>query len=485
MKIKIFNRAQNRQLVLILMVTVFINNKVFGTTITVDGTDATIADDAICTINEAILSANTDTAVDSCMAGNGADIIELTADITINSFYEDYEIYGKTGMAAVTSPIVFDGKGHTIVRDQNLTCNIDNNSDADEFRLILITGDSDTTFKNIRIQNGCADGIGLEAQGGAMLNLSSGQLELLNSSFFLNEALFGGAIHNYGVIGMLDKVIFDSNSGVGGGAIYNDVASIDKIHGSLFINNVSSSNGGGIFNKGRIDEINNNVFTLNESGFGAGVDNRGIITTIAGSTFSDNMASLDGGGLFAEDNSSIGTIKNSTFSNNTANFGGGFYNFNNLLTEFHNNTFANNNAVFEGGGLFNRGVIISFRNSLFHNNTAGSFADCRIAAGSINGSNNLSNQSSNNCGSLIIPDSITTGTLGALTDNGCITPLADGSCVPSHALMFNSDAIDAGDNFATSVDQRGFMAIGPRDVGAFEFDGVNLDAIFINGFEPE
>ncbi len=482
MKFEILSRTRKWQLVLTLITTVLINSNVFATTITVDGTDGSVQEDGVCTLNEAIESANTDTAVDSCQAGNGVDIIEFTADITINAFYENYPTFGKTGLQVITSPIIIDGMGYKLERDENLTCNIDNNNDSSEFRLILMTDASDLTLKNMTLQNGCADGAAFEAQGGAILNISSGKLVLKNSSFISNEAFFGGGIHNYGLVGMIENTTFDSNSGIAGGAIFNDIAGINKIFGSIFINNHSSSSGGGIFNQGTIDEIINSLFTLNESGFGAGVDNRNVITTIANSTFSDNMAAFDGGGLFAQGDSSIGSIKNTTFSNNTANFGGGFYNFNNTLTEFFNNTFANNNAVFEGGGLFNRGVINNFRNSLFYNNTADTFADCRIAAGSINGSDNLSNQSSNDCGNLITPNSITTGSLGILTDNGCATPLADDSCIPSHALMFDSEAIDAADNYATSIDQRGLLANGPRDVGAFEFGATVSDLIFKDGF---
>ena len=63
-----------------------------------------------------------------------------------------------------------------------------------------------------------------------------------------------------------------------------------------------------------------------------------------------------------------------------------------------------------------------------------------------------------------------------------MTLLADGGCVKTHALIPGSAAIDAGVN-DLPTDQRGFGVNNTRDIGAFEFDGVNFDIIFTDGFE--
>ncbi len=55
--------------------------------------------------------------------------------------------------------------------------------------------------------------------------------------------------------------------------------------------------------------------------------------------------------------------------------------------------------------------------------------------------------------------------------------------VLTHALTFNSEAIDQGDNNTTAVDQRGLLADGPRDMGAFEFGATVSDLIYKNSFD--
>src|SRR5262249_61540440 len=44
-------------------------------TITVTSTDDSLATDGNCTLREAILAANSDTAVDACAAGSGPDVV--------------------------------------------------------------------------------------------------------------------------------------------------------------------------------------------------------------------------------------------------------------------------------------------------------------------------------------------------------------------------------------------------------------------------
>ncbi len=50
-----------------------------GTTITVDSAADSVAVDGTCTLREAIVAANADTAVDTCPAGDGADVVMVPA----------------------------------------------------------------------------------------------------------------------------------------------------------------------------------------------------------------------------------------------------------------------------------------------------------------------------------------------------------------------------------------------------------------------
>lgn len=100
------------------------------------------------------------------------------------------------------------------------------------------------------------------------------------------------------------------------------------------------------------------------------------------------------------------------------------------------------------------------QNSLLHNDSV-----CWVD-GTFNGSNNLADASSTGCpGVLSTP--LTTATVGPLSDNGCTMPLADGSCLMTHALLAGSEALDVAVSGSTT-DQRGFGTSDIRDIGAFE-----------------
>jgi len=422
-------------------------NALQATTITVTATDGTIADDGLCSISEAIISANTDTASGAmggeCVAGvTGLDTINLTTDVVFQNFYQDEPTFGHTSTPTISSHLIIDGVGHTLQRNNSLNCNINEISTADEFRILYVSSTGILDLKNISIKNGCADGNHLNRRaGGGILN--GGILTIDNSELSANTSELGGSIANIGTI--------------------------TSISNSLITNNHSDNLGGGIFNQSIITEITNNWFAGNSAFLGAGMTNLvGSIEFISQNTFSNNQAMQDGGGIFSHDGGSVTAIVNNTFSANSANFGAGLYNYNSTISSLKNNTFSENSANFEGGGIFNRGTLLGINNNLFNKNMANSNKDCHIADGTVSGSNNLSNQVSNNCTGAIITSSLGSNTVGLLVDNGCITLLSDGSCAKTHALLAGSQALDAAVT-GISTDQRGFTIVDSlRDIGAFE-----------------
>jgi hypothetical protein len=75
-------------------------------------------------------------------------------------------------------------------------------------------------------------------------------------------------------------------------------------------------------------------------------------TTITNCTFSGNLATDFGGGMYNY-NSSDHVVTNCTFSNNSATYGGGMYNYNNSSPTVTNCTFIGNSADSQGGGVCN------------------------------------------------------------------------------------------------------------------------------------
>src|SRR5438093_1154612 len=65
-----------------------------------------------CTLGEAIKAANTDTAVDACAAGNGADLITLPKGVyMLTKVDNSTEKEGPNGLPDITSEIAINGAG--------------------------------------------------------------------------------------------------------------------------------------------------------------------------------------------------------------------------------------------------------------------------------------------------------------------------------------------------------------------------------------
>ena len=436
-------------------------------TIVVDGADGTVADDGICSIVEAVAAANSDTASGAmsgeCVAGSGADIIELSQDVTLSAAAVlNYSNQGNVGLPIIDTNITLNGMGHVLQRDNKLICNNNGTTDDAEFRLFYIEDSGVLSIENTLFSYGCVDGSSVADRffGGVIWN--DGELSVENSVFNFNRAFVGAAIYNNGIISHIGNSLFsDNDASRNAGAIYNNfLTTISSIDNSLFINNTTADREGGAFY------------------------NRGTITTINNSSFIDNYAVSTGGAIYTD--GVINLISNSTFSNNSSDSDGGAINNNDVLAAINNSTFVNNSGRF-GGAIKSSSNATSVNNTLFKGNSAqfSSAADCYLTSGSpspvFSGSNNLSNQDNQNC-LISMNTQLTSATVAAVGDNGCVTPLADGTCVLTHPLLIGSEALDAADALtATTTDQRGYAIENLlRDIGAFE---ANVDLIFANGFE--
>jgi len=269
-----------------------------------DGFTTSVANSA--ELNQAIECAN--------INGNGSDTINLSADITLTSGFEEDVTYGSTGTAAISSPIILDGMGYNIMRDGGLSCNLNNANATSEFRIIRIESTGDLTLNNITLNNGCAD-------GGNVFKKS------------------GGAIYNEGGLSLSNSTLSENSSG---------------------------SSGGGIYNNGTIANIQNSTLSGNSTQAGGGLYNDSHITTIQNSTFSGNSSTAIAGGIYNNDNSTISTIQNSTFSGNSAILNDGGIQSVGTIAALNNSLFHQNT----GGGIECSGII-SGSNNLSDNAASG------------------------------------------------------------------------------------------------------------------
>jgi CSLREA domain-containing protein len=211
------------------------------------------------------------------------------------------------------------------------------------------------------------------------------------------------------------------------------------------------------------------------SGSGGGFYNAGTLT-VRNSTLSGNRASAtdssSGGGIYNTDSGTL-TVNNSTLSGNSSRCaGGGIYNAGTLTVS--NSTLSDNFAVIcgGGGGISNNSLnsTATLKNTIVANSSIG--GNC---AGTItNGGYNL--DSGTSCGFTTENNSLssTDPMLGVLTGNGGPTA--------THALLEGSPAIDKGNSFGATTDQRGVarqQGAAP-DIGSFELEKPDTQAPKVN-----
>ncbi|MEO1669309.1 MAG: choice-of-anchor Q domain-containing protein [Cyanobacteria bacterium J06631_2] len=270
--------------------------------------------------------------------------------------------------------------------------------------------------------------------------------------------------------------------------------------------------GGGIHNQENLT-ITNSAITNNVSTRGGGIYNNGTLE-IESSIITGNSAQdvglgeySNGGGIhnvdIFDENSNALTIRNSTISDNSAQGrGGGIANegrgFTPGQTIIVNSTISGNSAQGNGAGIYS-----SFRNIEISNSTiANNVADSRSAQGSGIYSRDYDNTVTTLSSTIVAenigdPDlrgnfiiSEGNNLIGKLKDEAIFTPtdtdlvgtveapiidqldtLADnGGLTPTHALLPDSLAIDAGSNsLELTTDQRGLeRSLRQTDIGAFE-----------------
>jgi CSLREA domain-containing protein len=307
-------------------------------TITVNTIADLLADDGQCSLREAVIAANTDTATGGCPAGNGADTIVFdsslplpaTFTLTLTGANEDNSASGDLDLTGV---LTIQGSG----ADQIV---IDGNG-AD--RVFDIRPGATVTISGVTVQNGNpgsgANGGGIIVTGGA----PRAKLTLLKSVVANNTAVIGGGIQN---------------AGNGATAVIQD---------TQIASNIAATSGGGIANSGDLTLLNSTL-TQNRARSGGGIEHSGFSMKLTNDTVSGNSASDNGGGLY---NRGDALILNSTFNGNTAS---GPDTGDNIFQDTASATIKNSilaNSETDENCFVNEGFLTSQGNNLDSGNTCG------------------------------------------------------------------------------------------------------------------
>jgi Bacterial Ig-like domain (group 3) len=283
---------------------------------------------------------------------------------------------------------------------------------------------------------GITNNTAINGAGGGIENTSAGNLTLQDSAVTGNvdSASPGGGVDNGGTLTITGGT-FSGNQATRGGAISNNsyYASINDSAGTLFSSNAASQDGGAVYNQGN--------FSVTQALFNGNASQ---------SSVSDYISC---GGAFC--NYGTATVTESTFTANiTSGSGGAIENTFYAYLDLEHDTIVGNTATVSGSGLFVESYSVpTINNTIIAGNTAiaGANSDCDGCVAT-NGLANLIGVTVN---------------LGPLAANGG----------PTETMMPlpGGPAINAGDPTATEgidpTDQRGFSRLSPSgglDIGAVQ-----------------
>lgn len=224
------------------------------------------------------------------------------------------------------------------------------------------------------------------AGGAVYIEKSSGSAGISDSIFTANivtgdaNHFGGGAVFNSGGTLEIQRSAFNANLGIQGqgGALVNNINGTVLITNTLFDGNIagdvgSDMDGGAIKNLGALS-VARSTFVANwaQGGSGGAIATAAKNLSIANSTFSTNVASVQGGALLITGTAQT-VIRNSTLANNTASTGASaLYTFGTAQTQI-GNTILDRGAASQSNCSSTTGIT-----SLGHN--IDSDGSCGLAA---------------------------------------------------------------------------------------------------------
>ena len=326
-------------------------------------------------LNNSTLQSNSAGSVTSgSQFGKGGAIFNESGSVTIVdgtfssnvAFTDGGVIYNDNNTtAAITSSTL---SGNTARRDGGALYNGDTS---------VLTIASTTLASNLADSDNDGDG-----EGGAIFTEGGATLTLNTSILRANTARAGGALYNDDASLTLDSNLFELNMAKGGvsgalgngtgvgGAIYNSVGGTLVLTKGVFTTNSASDDGGAIQNYGTLGmtgtEFLNNIAGVDslrsgdtDKGRGGAIFNDDGSVILTSVEFNQNQSFGQGGALFNQDAGFV-SMALSTFTGNTSvGDGGAVYNDDVGQVLIDRSTFSGNVSTADGGGFYNNSELNS------------------------------------------------------------------------------------------------------------------------------
>jgi uncharacterized repeat protein (TIGR01451 family)/CSLREA domain-containing protein len=252
----------------------------WAASLTVDTLADSVAADAFCSLREAIQAANTDSAVNECPAGDGADTIDFSVSGTIT--------------LGSTLPAIVSGSTITIDGGQSITVSGNN-----AVRVMFVNNGATLHLQYLTVANGNSGG----ADGGGIANVAGGTLTVSHSTFSNNHAnSAGGGIVNFGTATITSSTFVGNSVGGAGGGIYNNTGTA-TVTNSTFSGN--SAEGFGFGSGGGINNANGGRLTV-------------ISSTFSGNSADGDSAGFSGGGAIINFGGAALNLANTILANSVA-----------------------------------------------------------------------------------------------------------------------------------------------------------------------
>lgn len=350
-------------------------------TLTVSTTNNTTANDGFCSLQEAIIAANTNApsgdSTGECPAGevSATDIVTLPAGI-----------FALNDTLAITQNLVLQGvnKTDTIIDGGNSVqvLSVGTEVDAVDFELqnvrianggsplagagMAIMPDSSVTIRDSQFSGHASD-----LKGGA-INALEAFLTVYDSTFSNNSGTDGGAIAGIDSSVRVYRSTFSGNTATGdGGAVYSDEGYL-VVNESTLTNNVATTDGGAIASdsEGTV-ELSGTLLSNNEAGSDGGAIsmNDYELLIIEDSDLLENFAGDDGGAIYTDYSTQVTLVNTRLTSNEAAGDGGGLYLDSSSLGLF-GSTVSDNSSSLDGGGLYIFEGVLNAVDSQIDNNTS-------------------------------------------------------------------------------------------------------------------
>ncbi len=271
-------------------------------TITVNSPGDVSENDSDCTLREAIISANSDSAGDSgCVSGAGADVIIFASDVRSISFAQSLEL-------GIYSNVEIQGS-----RDNPVTI------DADELSRVFGVSSGNSRISDVVIRGGetssVAGGGGIRQVGGSLV---LERTSIYDNSVTATNAYGGGVRLTGGSLSLIDSVV-QSNSATGRGGGIDVVSSSASltVERSAFVDNYAEDRSGALNVTGSVVTLSNVSVLNNSAPIAAGIRASGSAATVGilNSTIVGNSSSSYGSALTARFDAEI-QLSNSVVSGN-------------------------------------------------------------------------------------------------------------------------------------------------------------------------